>query len=100
MEESLQDVIEYEFEKKYRIKYRPLGWWLEPGAKDLVKGLEEAWAENKIDMNGFYTGYDSIDWLKDKYKKDALDKATAEYLAEFGEVMSAKGLGVRLDPLD
>lgn len=74
VDESLQDVIEYVYEKTYNKKYSPLSWYLTEGAKELVKSLETKWMHNELDMSEFYQDPHFYDWLKDKYYNVALDK--------------------------
>jgi hypothetical protein len=71
VQESLQDVIEYKYYKKYDKPYHPLAWYLEDGAKEFVKEIEDAWLHNTLDMYAIYSDYDFYDWLKDKYEDDA-----------------------------
>jgi hypothetical protein len=61
-----------------KVDYKELGWWLEPGAKEFVKALEEQWFYNKIDTVKLYADYNFKDYLKDKYWSDAVDKAEAD----------------------
>jgi hypothetical protein len=56
LDESLQDIVEYEFEKEYRIPYKATSWYLEPGAREFVKGIEGKWLSNNLDTLSYYNG--------------------------------------------
>lgn len=72
--ESLQDVIEYKYYKHYNKPYHPLAWYLEDGAKEFVKGIEDSWLNNTLDMWEIYSDYGFCDWLKEKYEDDAFSE--------------------------
>jgi hypothetical protein len=75
VEETLQDIIEFYYLQKYNKQYLELGWWLEDGAKDFVKNIEQQWWHNKINTVCLYADYDFIDFLKTKYYDDAVEQA-------------------------
>ena len=52
--EDIRDVISYLYEKHFGVPYRELGWWLEPGAKEFVKELEDKWWKNELDVSKIY----------------------------------------------
>ena len=63
---NLQDVIEYEFEKKYKKKYEYLSYHLEDGGKEFVKSIEEKWYKNQIDEVALSDDRDFMNWMKEK----------------------------------
>lgn len=77
---NLQDILEYEYENKFRKKYNCLSWYLEPGAKEFVKDVESRWWKNQIDTVSLYNDYKFIDWLKECYYEKALSRASLESL--------------------
>ena len=52
--EDLKDALPYLYEKHFGIPYNELGWWLEPGAQEFVKDLEDKWFHNKLDLSEVY----------------------------------------------
>ena len=78
--EDLQDIIEYKFEQKYNKKYSHRTWFLEDGASEFVKEVENDYLYNKIDVIELYSfDFDFKDWLKEKYINDALNEYIMEY---------------------
>ena len=69
--EELQDVVEYMFEKEYNKVYNPLSWYLEEGAKEMVKEVESLWWNNALDTYPLYHDYDFLEFLKKKYSTQA-----------------------------
>lgn len=80
IQSNIQDIIEYEYENKFRKKYDALSWYLESGAKEFVKDLENKWFSNKIDTIAMFQDFKFIDWLKERYYERALSKASLESL--------------------
>lgn len=80
IQSNIQDIIEYEYENKFRKKYDALSWYLESGAKEFVKDLENKWLSNKIDTVAMFQDFKFIDWLKERYYERALSKASLETL--------------------
>lgn len=74
VEQRFDDILRYLYEQKFDKKYSELAWYLEPGAKEAVKGWESAWIQNDIKSYDYYTtmNYPFIDWLKEEYYRDAL----------------------------
>ena len=64
--ESFRDVLAYLFEKKYDKPYSELSWYLEEGAKDFVKDLEDKWLHNEIDTFTLYHDRDFLDFLESR----------------------------------
>ena len=82
IQSNIQDIIEYEYENKFRKKYDALSWYLESGAKEFVKDLENKWFSNKIDTIAMFQDFKFIDWLKERYYERALGKASLESLED------------------
>ena len=75
--EGYQDIFEYQFEKVYNKSYQSLGWWLEPGAKDLCKKVEDDWLYNRLDTYNYYhNNHEFKEFLKNKYANYASIEAT------------------------
>ena len=71
IEEDVNDVVEYLFEKKYGKEYDN-SWMLEDDALNFVIDIENKWFDNKIDL---YSDRDFYCWLVEKYANDALEYA-------------------------
>ena len=73
VEENIEDIVAFSFERRYMVKFNQLTWFTYPDAKDYVSGIEKAWISNKLDSYALYV-YDNdfIDWLKERYEKDAM----------------------------
>lgn len=82
IQSNIQDIIEYEYENKFRKKYDALSWYLESGAKEFIKDLENKWFSNKIDTVAMFQDFKFIDWLKERYYERALSKASLECLED------------------
>ena len=82
IQSNIQDIIEYEYENKFRKKYSALSWYLESGAKEFVKDLENKWLSNKIDTVAMYQDFKFLDWLKERYYEKALSKASLDTLED------------------
>jgi len=84
LEENLEDIISYEFERKYSKPYNPLTYYLEPGAKEFIKFLENDYYNNHLDTFGLYHNFEFRDWLKDKYESTAHEKALVNFQKDYG----------------
>lgn len=80
VEENLRDIISYLFENKYFKEYDESNYYLEPGAKEFVKDIEEKWYNNSIDPHDFYSykNFGFLDFLRWRYAEEAFQ----EYLKE------------------
>lgn len=67
---SMQDIIEYFYYKKYNKHYDYLGWYLEEGAKEFVKSIEDDWLHNRIDEFELANDKEFREFLKSKYEYD------------------------------
>lgn len=67
---TCQDIIEYLFKEKYGKEYSPLSWYLEDGAREFVKDIEDSWLRNEIDEYGMLQDLALRSFLKEKYADD------------------------------
>lgn len=74
IEENLQDIIEYTYEKHFYKKYNYLNYYLEEGARKFIKDIEDSYWSNKLDTYELYNDYRFIEWLTAKYVIKAYDK--------------------------
>lgn len=90
--ESLYDIISYLYEKHYNIPYNELSWYLEPGAKEFVKDIEEKWLHNTLDTSFIYRDKDFVKGLllKDtELSTDDLDDLKIKFETFIGEKLQA-----------
>lgn len=80
VEEELKDIIKYLFLKKYHKAYRELGWWLEDGAKEFVKDIENKYYHNEFDSYELYHNYKFLDFLKELHSDDAMREFVSEVI--------------------
>ena len=80
--EDINVVIRYLYEKKYNKPYNELSWYLEDGARQFVKDIENSYLKNTLDMFALYHDYHFIDWLKDYYYNSALNECYKEFLED------------------
>ena len=76
---SLQDIIEYLFKEKYEKDYNPLSWYLEDGAREFVKDIEDSWLRDDIDEYGMLQDLSLRTFLKDKYASDVENELREEH---------------------
>lgn len=76
---SLQDIIEYLFKEKYEKDYNPLSWYLEDGAREFVKDIEDSWLKDEIDEYGMLQDLSLRTFLKDKYASDVVKELEREH---------------------
>ena len=82
VEENLQDILDYLFLTKYGITISDnLGWYLEDGAKEFVKDIENKYWSNTLDTLRIYQDYHFIDFLKDRYENEAIQECFNEEVA-------------------
>ena len=77
---SCQDVVEYKYKEKYGKDYNPLSWYLEDGAREFVKGIEDAWLKNEIDEYAMLQDLTLRDFLKEKYQDEVCNIVTTDYI--------------------
>lgn len=77
---SLQDIIEYLFKEKYYKDYNPLSWYLEDGAREFVRDIEESWLRNDIDEYGMLQDLHLREFLKNKYQPEVEEQAANDHL--------------------
>ncbi len=64
--EDLNDALPYLYEKHFGIPYSELSWYLEPGAKEWVKELEDKWMHNELDLSEVYNDEEFIASLSEE----------------------------------
>lgn len=77
---SLQDIIEYLFKEKYCKEYNPLSWYLEDGAREFVRDVEDSWLRDDIDEYGMLQDLHLREFLKDKYRCDVEEQCATEHM--------------------
>lgn len=81
--EDLRDAIPYLYQKHFGIPYAELGWWLEPGAKEWLKEIENKWMHNQLDLSEVYKDKEFLKELCLKYSnqinEDTLDDLKDEF---------------------
>ena len=77
---SLQDIIEYLFKERYGKYYNPLSWYLEDGAREFVKDIEDSWLRNDIDEYGMLKDLSLREFLKEKYKDEVIEQCITEHM--------------------
>ena len=61
--EDLDDIVHFLYEQEFKIPYNELNWYLQPGAKEFVKDIEEKWLKNQIDCSKFINTYEFRKWV-------------------------------------
>ena len=79
---DLKDVIAYLFYKKYGKPYNELSWYLEDGAKEFVKGIEDSWNANTFDEFSLYHDHEFLGYLKKMYENEEVDEDDLEELLD------------------
>lgn len=77
VEEDLKMLIAYFYQKHFGVPYKELGWWLEEGAKEFVKDIEDKWMHNEIDSFELMRDNDFLEFIKENYMAD-VDEDTLE----------------------
>jgi len=84
--EELEDVIDYLFIQKYDRPYKSnLGWYLEDGAKEFVKNIEDKYWHNTLDTFTIYHDPKFIEYLTENYREDAVRESLNYFLKEIEE---------------
>ena len=85
--EDLRDALPYLYEKHFGVPYRELGWWLEPGAKEWVKEIEDMWLHNKLDLSDLYKDEDFLNSLVEKYSDQINEDTINDLQDEFEDLL-------------
>lgn len=86
VDETIEDIVSYLFEKKYGKPYNKLSYHLEKGATKFVSDLETKWLQNKLDTFKLYKSNGGfINWLKEKYYADARAECYDKLIEESNE---------------
>ena len=85
--EDLEDVIAYLFYKKYGKYYNELSWFLEPGAREFVKEIEDSWNANTFDTFSLYHDPEFLKFIHDVIYDDyeLTEEQLEEILEDFKE---------------
>ena len=81
IDENLQDIIAFLYYKKYDKPYNELSWYLEEGAREFVKDIEDQWLHNTLDTFSLYKDEEFLEFLSECYT-DELDEEQLEDLME------------------
>lgn len=95
VDENLKDIVAFLFYKKYDKYYNELSWYLEPGAKEFVNELEQAWLNDAIDTFELYHNPEFLDFLSDNFPDNFTEDEIEDFLEQFEDEIAAE-----LDSLD
>lgn len=87
VQESIDDIMHYLYEKKFGRDFAEISWYLEPGAKEAMGEWEQAYLKDEIKFYDYYSSlnYEFTDWLIDEYRDAALAECLDKISAtEFG----------------
>ena len=65
--DDLWNAIPYLYEKHFGVPYKELGWWLESGAREWMKEIEDKWLHNQLDLSEVYKDQDYLNELAKQY---------------------------------
>lgn len=76
VQESIDDIMHYLYEKKFGRDFAEISWYLEPGAKEAMREWEQAYLKDEIKFYDYYSSlnYEFTDWLHDYHKPDAISE--------------------------
>lgn len=82
VQESIDDILHYLYEKRFDRDFAEISWYLEPGAREAMNEWEQAYLKDEIKTYDYYSSlnYEFTDWLHEEYRDDAL----AECLGKIG----------------
>ncbi len=80
---DIKTLIPYLYEKHFGKKYNELSWYLEEGAREFVKDIEDKWMHNQLEveedsefLNKYFENHK--DEIVEKYAEDIKDEITEE----------------------
>lgn len=84
VEESLGDIQIYEYERAFGKEYDESSWYLDDGAREMADRLHDGWyVTNSLAPDDYYAfDFDFRDWLKARYREDALCRCLAEVCSD------------------
>lgn len=87
IEPSLKDIIKFLFKQKYDKNYDDLDWYLEQGAREFVKNIEDLYAKNMIGNANWIlqNKVKLIEFLKEEYKSRVQSAFEREIFDEYGD---------------
>lgn len=83
IDEDVKDIIAYLFYKKYDKPYNELSWYLEDGAKEFVKDIEDKWSSNTLDTFSLYQDREFLEFLSERYADEVTQEQMEEFLEEY-----------------
>lgn len=95
VDENLKDIIAFLFYKKYDKYYNDLSWYLEPGAREFVNELEQAWLADALDTFELYHNPEFLDFLSDNFPDNFSQEELDDFLDQFADEIATE-----LDNLD
>lgn len=85
--EDLRDALPYLYEKHFGKEYGELSWYLEPGAKEFVKDLEDKWMHNKLDLSEVYKDEEFLKSLAERYSTQLSRECIEDIQDEFEDML-------------
>jgi len=83
VDEDLQDIIAFLYYKKYEKPYNELSWYLEDGAKEFVKDIEDKWLHNTLDTFSLYQDPEFLEFLSDWYTDELTEEQLEDLMEEY-----------------
>lgn len=80
VDEDLKMLVAYFYEQHFNKPYNELSWYLEPGAKEFVKEIEDKYLHNEIDSFALGRDENFINFLNENYSCDIDDDTLDEEL--------------------
>ena len=79
--DRLEYLIPYLYEQHFGVPYKELGWWLEDGAQEFVKDVEDKWWNNTLEIDSLQHSDKFVEYLVNNYEK--LDINLEDLLEDF-----------------
>ena len=77
--ENFEDVLEFEFSKKYGYKWDSKSCWLEKDYEQFYRDMKKKWKEDLLSINDMYeTNEEFREFLASKYYQDVLTIAVED----------------------
>lgn len=65
IEEDFKTILAYLFKKRFDVAYNEMSWYLEKGAREFVRDLEDKWLHNEIDTFDLYHNDEFLEFYKE-----------------------------------
>ena len=85
IDEDLRMLVAYFYEQHFNKPYNELSWYLEPGAKEFVKEVENKYWHNEIDSFALARDDKFIEFLSNNYECDFDENLLDEELDNYRE---------------